>query len=146
MKKVIYVFHGNGNSFNMIFITIIQPKTHKHRFYFKLFHFKIFLRLGGHNSKKKLHIFFQKQSHILFFLISFRSSRTFLKKNMKYFQKQPHIFLETKNMSCTFPFRTSRTFFKKHWNIVRGSRTIFNIKNKFKSSCTKNTHFAWRFS
>ena len=37
MEKVIYVFHGNGNSFYMIFITIIQPKIHKHCFYFELF-------------------------------------------------------------------------------------------------------------
>ena len=28
-KKVTYVFHRNWDSFNMIFITIIQPKIHK---------------------------------------------------------------------------------------------------------------------
>ena len=45
MKKVIYVFHSNRNSFDMIFITTYQPKIHKsnglpkicfHRFYFNL--------------------------------------------------------------------------------------------------------------
>ena len=105
MKKVIYVFHGNGNSFNMIFITIIQPKTHKHRFYFKLFHFKIFLRLGGHNSKKKLHIFFQKQSHILFFLISFRSSRTFLKKKHEIFPEAATHLLRNKKYELHISFQ-----------------------------------------
>ena len=29
IKKVIYVFHGNWDSFDMIFITVIQPKIHK---------------------------------------------------------------------------------------------------------------------
>ena len=36
-KKVAYIFHDNGDSFNIIFITIIQQKIHKHHLYFKLF-------------------------------------------------------------------------------------------------------------
>ena len=29
IEKVVYVFHSNGNSFDTIFITVIQPKIHK---------------------------------------------------------------------------------------------------------------------
>ena len=43
-------FHENGNSFNlMIFISITQPKIHKH-FIFKLFHLKVFLILSSHRA------------------------------------------------------------------------------------------------
>ena len=80
IKEVAYIFHGNGDSLDMIPVTIIQPKIHKsnglksricfHHFYFNLFslHF-----ISGHNSKQQLQIFFQKQSHIFSF------------------QKQPHV-------------------------------------------------------
>ena len=99
-KKVIYVFYGNGDSFNMIFITIIQPKIDKsngflkqkicfRRSYFNLFFTSKYL-LSGHNSKKKqLQIFpfdrFQKQS-----LISFQKQSHVLQKTLKCFQKQPY--------------------------------------------------------
>ena len=63
IKKVVYVFYSNGNSFNMmIFITIIQPKDFRSEeyvsivFYFKLFFTSKYL-LSEHNSKKQLHIF-----------------------------------------------------------------------------------------
>ena len=91
IKKGIYVFQRNGNSFGMmIFITIIQLKIHKsngfpkQRICFHCFYFNLSLlqniSLSGHISKKKqLHIFFQKQS-----LISF--------------QKQPY--LHWKTMKC----------------------------------------------
>ena len=94
MEKVIYVFHGNGNPCKMmIFITIIQPKIHEHCFYFKLF-FTSKQFLSGHNSQKQSHIFFNInnmfknsftnclfRSSRTFFLISFRSSGTFLKNH-----------------------------------------------------------------
>ena len=84
MKKVVYIFHGNGDSFNMmIFITIIQPKIHKYHLYFKLFFTSKYF-LSGHNSKKKLRIFFQKQSHIFSF-------NSFQKQSLISFQKQPHV-------------------------------------------------------
>ena len=59
MKKMIYIFHGNRNSFDMIFITIIQPKIHKHRFYFKLFSLQNIYLMGSgipelENRVKKL--------------------------------------------------------------------------------------------
>ena len=60
IKKVMYVFHSNGNSFDIIFIIVIQPEIRKsngllricfYRFYFNLFFTsKYFLRV--HNSKK----------------------------------------------------------------------------------------------
>ena len=56
MKKVAYIFHGSGDSFNMIFITINQPKIHKH-LYFKLFFTSKYF-LSEHNFKKQLHIFY----------------------------------------------------------------------------------------
>ena len=54
-KIVIYVFHSNGNSFDIIFITIIQPKYIKVTsfwskqyvsivFILSCFHFKIFIK------------------------------------------------------------------------------------------------------
>ena len=74
IKKVIFVFHSNGNSFD-IFITIIQPKILKwsngflkwicfHCFYFNLTSKYL---LSGHNSKKYIFLLtrFQKQSYIL---------------------------------------------------------------------------------
>ena len=54
IKKVIYVFHSNGNSLDMmIFITIVQPKIHKSNgfrkyvsivFILSCFYFKIFIK------------------------------------------------------------------------------------------------------
>ena len=60
MKKVIYVFHSNRNSFDMIFITTYQPKIHKsnglpkicfHRFYFNLIQ-DGYVGKGGGGGKK----------------------------------------------------------------------------------------------
>ena len=84
MKKVIYIFHGNGDSFNMIFITIIQPKIHNMVFILSSFTSKYFF--SGHNSKKQRHNFFQKQSHI-FSQYLFRGSGTFLKGEVRVFGK-----------------------------------------------------------
>ena len=82
IKKVIYAFHGNWDSFDMTFITVIQPKIHKSNGLLKCFQ-RIFILiciriqnfslLSGHNSKKKF-FFFQNQSLIAIF------------------QKQPHVF------------------------------------------------------
>ena len=88
----------------------------QHRFYFKLFHFKIFLKWT--NSQKQLHIFFQKQSHIFFFNIFSEAAASSL-KSIKYSQKQPHICIFTKNIQkqlhiFLISFRSSRTFLKKH--------------------------------
>ena len=109
IKKVIYVFHSNGNSFDMIFITIIYPKIRKrsngflkwicfHRFYFNLIssHF-----LSGHDSKKHIFSFnrFLKQPFFLsifleaagrsFKNIMFAEAATHLPQHKKY---QLHIF------------------------------------------------------
>ena len=70
------------NRFHRVFILICFPLQNSFR--------------SGHNSKK--------QSHIFYFLIDFRSSRSLIS------------------------FRSRRTFFKKHWNVCRSSHTIFNIK------------------
>ena len=74
-KKMVYVFHTNGNSFDMIFITIIQPKIHKSNGFLKCFH-RVFILIcfslqSSHtifNIKKyiqrQLHIFFSRFLHI----------------------------------------------------------------------------------
>ena len=43
IKKVIYVFHINGNSFDMIFITAIQLKIHKGNGFLRIYFHRVFI-------------------------------------------------------------------------------------------------------
>ena len=72
-KAKIAVFHGNCDSFDTIFITVIQPKIHEGNALLKCFH-HVFILI----------CFYFKRS-TFFLLIYFRSSRSLIS-----FQKQPH--------------------------------------------------------
>ena len=75
IKKVIYVFHSKGNSFDMmIFITIIQPKIHKADGVSRCkYVFIIFILICFHfKTDLKVDIILRSSS-----TFSFRSSRTF---------------------------------------------------------------------
>ena len=120
------------NRYHRVFILICFPLQNSFR--------------SGHNSKK--------QSHIFYFLIDFRSSRslisfrsrrTFFKKHWnvcrsshtifnikKYIRKQLHIFFQKQYFNDIFSEAAARSL-KKHWNVYGSSYTIFNIKN---ISCT----------
>ena len=105
MRKVIYVFHSNGNSFDMIFITVIQPKIHKSNGFLRICFQIQNSFLSGHNFKKQPHIFsfnrFQKQSLNIFSKAAARS----LKNIEMFLEAATH----KKNISCTFSFRSSGT-------------------------------------
>ena len=170
MKQVAYVFHSNGNSFDMmIFITIIQPKMGflKQRICFHHFYFHL-LFTSKHFSSGHI---------ILRSSCTFFSFNRFQKQLLISFQKQPHIqqknidmFLEaatqsstySKTMCCTFSFRSSyslisfrssRPVLKKHWNTPRSSHRFLNKQEIYSEAaaqifhgfCTKYTHFVWIF-
>ena len=51
IKKVIYVFHVNRNSFGMIFITIIQPEIHKRNGFLKIRFDRVFILISFFASR-----------------------------------------------------------------------------------------------
>ena len=159
IKKMIHVFHSNEDSFDMIFITIIQPKIHKGngflRICFQCFYFNLFSLqnnfLSGHNSKKQSHIFFLSEA-----VIKYLSRSSHMLNIEMFLESATQSSTYSKTICCTFSFRSSRslisfrsshTFFKKHWNVYRSSHTSSNIKKyQLHGFCTKYAETAAHFS
>ena len=156
---MIHVFHSNEDSFDMIFITIIQPKIHKGngflRICFQCFYFNLFSLqnnfLSGHNSKKQSHIFFLSEA-----VIKYLSRSSHMLNIEMFLESATQSSTYSKTICCTFSFRSSRslisfrsshTFFKKHWNVYRSSHTSSNIKKyQLHGFCTKYAETAAHFS